>query len=178
MWRNVCKTWARLFRLSGYLEYELFEELMRCAVALTKRHTGTPTVRSDGLYRWPARGWSRSEAVLLVYMSEALVCRDCELQLRCTPVVSSLLRWCEMGSSGGMILTGEIRRTRRKACPNATNPPHTDLDTHPGLRFAKPGASRLSYTTALHRYIQDLKATARINNRTELRCCNTRDNYP
>jgi hypothetical protein len=43
-----------------------------------------------------------------------------------------------MESDGGMILTGENRRTRRKTCPSATlstiNHTWTDPDVNPGLR--------------------------------------------
>jgi hypothetical protein len=55
-------------------------------------------------------------------------------------------------SSGGMILTGENRRTRRKTCPSATlsttNYTWTDLVGNPGLRREKPATNRLSYDTA------------------------------
>jgi hypothetical protein len=53
-----------------------------------------------------------------------------------------------MESHGGLILTGEIRRTRRKTCPitalSTTNPTCTD----PGLCGGRPATNRLSRGTA------------------------------
>jgi hypothetical protein len=55
-------------------------------------------------------------------------------------------------SNGGMILTGEIQRTRRKNCPNATSsttdPKWTVLGAYQGFRGEKPASNRLSYDTA------------------------------
>jgi hypothetical protein len=56
-------------------------------------------------------------------------------------------------SDGGMILTGENRRTRRKTCPSATlsttNPTWTDLGANPGLRGEGPVTNDLSHGTAV-----------------------------
>jgi hypothetical protein len=55
-------------------------------------------------------------------------------------------------SDGGMILTGETRRTRRKTCPNAalstTNPTWIDPGANPGLRGERPATDDLSHGTA------------------------------
>jgi hypothetical protein len=49
-------------------------------------------------------------------------------------------------SCGGMILTGENRRTRRKTCPSATlsntNPTRTGLRANAGLRCEMPATNR------------------------------------
>jgi hypothetical protein len=54
-----------------------------------------------------------------------------------------------MESHGGMILTGENRRTRRKACPTATlsttNPTWFDPDNNPDLHDERSGPNRLSH---------------------------------
>jgi hypothetical protein len=51
-------------------------------------------------------------------------------------------------SDGGMILTGENRRTRRKTCPSGplstTNPTWID----PGHRGERPATNRLNHGTA------------------------------
>jgi hypothetical protein len=56
-------------------------------------------------------------------------------------------------SSGGMILTGENRRTWRKSCPSATlsttNRTWTDLGENSVLHSKKPETNRLSYGTVL-----------------------------
>jgi hypothetical protein len=48
-------------------------------------------------------------------------------------------------SDGGMILTGENRRTRRETCPSATlpttNPTWNDLGANPGLRGERPATN-------------------------------------
>jgi hypothetical protein len=47
-----------------------------------------------------------------------------------------------------MILTGEIKRTRRETCPSATlstNPMWTDPRQNPGLRGERPAINRLSH---------------------------------
>jgi hypothetical protein len=50
-------------------------------------------------------------------------------------------------SEGGMILTGENRRTRRKTCPSATlpttNPTWIDQGANPGLRGERPATNDL-----------------------------------
>jgi hypothetical protein len=55
-------------------------------------------------------------------------------------LILSLLLWVNM-VSGGMVMTGENRRTRRKIFPSATlfstNPTWTDLGSKPGLRGDK-----------------------------------------
>jgi hypothetical protein len=64
------------------------------------------------------------------------------------PQMISLHEW--IWSSGGMILTGENRRSRRKTCPSATlsttNPTWTVLGTNPGLN---PATNSLWYGSAL-----------------------------
>jgi hypothetical protein len=54
-------------------------------------------------------------------------------------------------SDGGMILTGENRRTRRKTCPSATlsttNPTWIDPDSNPGLCGERPATDDLSHGT-------------------------------
>jgi hypothetical protein len=56
-------------------------------------------------------------------------------------------------SDGGMILTGENRRTRRKTCPSAilstTKPTWIDPGANPGLRGERPTINDLSHGTAL-----------------------------
>jgi hypothetical protein len=56
-------------------------------------------------------------------------------------------------SDGGMILTGENRRTRRKTCPSATlftiNPTWIDPGANPDLRGKRPATNDLSHGTAL-----------------------------
>jgi hypothetical protein len=51
----------------------------------------------------------------------------------------------ELESNGGMILTGENRRTRRKNCPSATlsttNPTWIDLGANPGLCGERPATN-------------------------------------
>jgi hypothetical protein len=55
-------------------------------------------------------------------------------------------------SDGGMILTGENRRTQRKICPSATlsttNPTWIDPGANPGLRGERPVTDDLSRGTA------------------------------
>jgi hypothetical protein len=70
----------------------------------------------------------------------------------CHRVYCSSPRWyMSMDSHGGMILTGENRRTWRQPCPNATLPTRllkwTDQGTNPGLRGKKPPTNRLSHGT-------------------------------
>jgi hypothetical protein len=56
-------------------------------------------------------------------------------------------------SDGGMILTGENRRTRRKTCPSATlsttKPTWIDPGTNPSLSGERPAINDLSHGTAL-----------------------------
>jgi hypothetical protein len=58
-------------------------------------------------------------------------------------------------SDGGMILTAENRRARRKTCPSATlsttNPTRIDLGANPGLRGERPATNDLSHGTAIGR---------------------------
>jgi hypothetical protein len=66
----------------------------------------------------------------------------------------SYSRWyMGMYNHGGMILTGENRRTRRQTCPNATlstiNPTWTDLSANPVLRGERPVTNHLSHGTTL-----------------------------
>jgi hypothetical protein len=57
-----------------------------------------------------------------------------------------------MDKDGGMILTGENRRTRRKPCPSATlsttNSTWIDPDANPRLRGDRPATNHLSHGTA------------------------------
>jgi hypothetical protein len=52
-------------------------------------------------------------------------------------------------SDGGMILTGDNRRTRRKTCPSATlsttNATWIDPGTNSGLRGERPATNDLSH---------------------------------
>jgi hypothetical protein len=62
-------------------------------------------------------------------------------------------RWyMSMESHGGMILTGENRRTRRKTCPSATfsttNPTWTSQGANPGLCGEMLATNCLSHDTA------------------------------
>jgi hypothetical protein len=61
-------------------------------------------------------------------------------------------------SSGGMILTGENRRTRRKTCPSVTlsttNLTWAALGANMGLRREKPATNRLSHGPALLLYLK------------------------
>jgi hypothetical protein len=56
-----------------------------------------------------------------------------------------------MESKGGMILTGENRRTPRETCPSATfsatNPKWTEQGANPGLRGERQATNRLSHGT-------------------------------
>jgi hypothetical protein len=62
-------------------------------------------------------------------------------------------------SDGGMILTGETRRTRRKTCPSATlsttNPTWIDPGANPGHHGERPATNDLSHGTRglLHTYL-------------------------
>jgi hypothetical protein len=78
------------------------------------------------------------------------------------PSVDAYLRWhvthssddMSLESDGGMILTGENRRTRRKTCPSATlstNPTWIDPSANPGLRGEMPATNDLSHGTAAKR---------------------------
>jgi hypothetical protein len=55
-------------------------------------------------------------------------------------------------SDGGMILTGENRRTRRKTCPSVTlsttNPTWIDPGANRGLRGERPATNDLNHGTA------------------------------
>jgi hypothetical protein len=57
-----------------------------------------------------------------------------------------------MKSLGGMILTGENRKTRRKTCPDATlsttNSTWIDPGSNPGFRRERTAANRQSRNTA------------------------------
>jgi hypothetical protein len=67
-------------------------------------------------------------------------------------------------SSGGIILTGENRRTRRRTCPSATlcttNSTWTVLSANPGLRGEKPATNRLSYAITRVCYLNALLCQA------------------
>jgi hypothetical protein len=57
-----------------------------------------------------------------------------------------------LDSDGGMILTGENRRTRRRTCSSAilstTSPTWIDPDANPGLCGERPATNDLSHGTA------------------------------
>jgi hypothetical protein len=60
--------------------------------------------------------------------------------------------WCmSMVSCGGMILTGENGRTRRKVCPSVTlyttKPTWNEPGTNPGLRFERPATNCVNHGT-------------------------------
>jgi hypothetical protein len=65
---------------------------------------------------------------------------------------SSPTWYVSMESHGGIIFTGENRRTLRKTCPIATlsttNPTWTDLGAKTGLRGERQATDRLSHGTA------------------------------
>jgi hypothetical protein len=58
-----------------------------------------------------------------------------------------------MDRHGGMIFTGENRRTRRETCPSAalstTNPTWNEPGSYWGLRRVKPATNRMSHGTAI-----------------------------
>jgi hypothetical protein len=62
-----------------------------------------------------------------------------------------------MENDGGMTLTGESRRTRRKTCPSAnlstTNPTWIDPGANPGLPVGRPATNRLSHDTAIQNIV-------------------------
>jgi hypothetical protein len=74
-------------------------------------------------------------------------------------------------SSGGMILTGRNRRTRRETCPSATlsstNSTWTDLSTNPRLCSEKPAASHLSCGTSCVVILQRQETTPTTTRYTE-----------
>jgi hypothetical protein len=57
-----------------------------------------------------------------------------------------------MKNDGGIIMTGENRRTQRKTCRSAilstTNPTWTEPGANPGIRGERPATNRLSHGTA------------------------------
>jgi hypothetical protein len=63
-------------------------------------------------------------------------------------------------SDGGMILTGENHRTRRKTCPSATlsttNPTWIDPGVNPGLRGERPATDDLSHGTVIGRLVTEI----------------------
>jgi hypothetical protein len=73
------------------------------------------------------------------------------------PSVDAYLRWhitysphdISLESDGGVIMTGENRRTQRKSCPSATlsttNPTWIDPGANPGLRDERPATNDLSH---------------------------------
>jgi hypothetical protein len=65
-----------------------------------------------------------------------------------------------MKNDGGMILTGENRKTRRKTCPIAnlstTNPTWIDPGANAGLYGERPATNRLSHGTAQRRNVLNL----------------------
>jgi hypothetical protein len=71
--------------------------------------------------------------------------RGCILMLHCPDDMS-------LESDGGMILTGENRRTRRKTCPSTilstTKPTWIDPGTNPCLRGERPATNDLRNGTA------------------------------
>jgi hypothetical protein len=68
------------------------------------------------------------------------------------------LQMMSMENDGGMILTGENRRTLRKTCPSATlsttNPTLIDPVANRGLRGERPATNHLSHGTALFQETQ------------------------
>jgi hypothetical protein len=94
---------------------------------------------------------------LYVCMFVCCVCRwGLTMSLNCGhwQAYCSSHRWyvC-LESRGGMILTEESRRTRRKTCPIAilstTNSTRIEPGTNPGLRDEKPVTNRLSHIMAV-----------------------------
>jgi hypothetical protein len=76
-------------------------------------------------------------------------------------------------NDGGMILTGENRRTRRKTCPSATlsttNPIWIDPGTNPGLHGERPASNRLNHGTAYTLYTVCVFVCVRV--RVRVRVC-------
>jgi hypothetical protein len=84
--------------------------------------------------------------MLVTFMSMG---RDCVSEMTVVPS-----GWCmSMESSGGIILTGENRRTRRKICPSAIsyaiNPTWIDPGANPGLHGERSATNCLSHGTAM-----------------------------
>jgi hypothetical protein len=75
-------------------------------------------------------------------------------------------------SDGGMILTGENRRTWRKTCPSATssttNPTWIDPGANPALRGGRPATNRLNHGTALSVYLFHMYRCVRLETRSLL----------
>jgi hypothetical protein len=67
-------------------------------------------------------------------------------------------------SDGGMILTGENRRTRRKTCPSATlstiNPTWIEPGANPSLRGERPATNDLRHGMAIVNANLELPPTA------------------
>jgi hypothetical protein len=67
-----------------------------------------------------------------------------------------------MENDGGMIPTGENRRTWRRTCPRATlsttNPMWIDQGANPGLRGERPATNSLSHGTTQQTLTQDDRA--------------------
>jgi hypothetical protein len=81
-----------------------------------------------------------------------------------------------MESHGGMILTGESRRPRRKTCPNSdlstTNPAWTDPGANLGLRCECVATRRLSHGTGQTDHLEELAVDGRtISNRIVEKLC-------
>jgi hypothetical protein len=82
-------------------------------------------------------------------------------------------------NDGGMILTGENRRTRRKTCTSvsfsAINPTWIDPGAKPGLRGESPATNRLSHGTALFPGVNRAERGAALRRwllrRTHSACC-------
>jgi hypothetical protein len=74
-------------------------------------------------------------------------------------------------SYGGMILTGETRRTRRKTCPSATlsttNPTWIDPGANPDLRSERPATNDLSHCTASPAYYINKEMLFQRNNESD-----------
>jgi hypothetical protein len=67
--------------------------------------------------------------------------------------VSELLPQTELENDGGIMLTGESLRTRRKTCSSVTlsitSVTWTDPGANPGLRVERPATNRVCHGTGL-----------------------------
>jgi hypothetical protein len=92
--------------------------------------------------------------VVVVHVDGVRLSLNCGLQR----AYCSSPSWCmSIESHGGMILTGQNRKTRSQtslsATLSSTYPIWTDMDTNPALRGETPATNRLSHGTATYKLI-------------------------
>jgi len=99
--------------------------------------------KSEGTFGPKLPGFQKSTALGGIQLRPVLL----PVRARCRR------RW--LWSTGGMILTGENRSTRKKTCLRATlsttNLTWTELESKPGLRSGRPATNRLSHDTPVRR---------------------------